>query len=49
VTFTYLHSQAILPGAKRFANLLPSYFQTITRSRVVWLNFPPAFVYRCQR
>jgi phospholipid N-methyltransferase len=48
-TFTYLHSRAILPGAKRFANLLPNYFRSVTRSRVVWLNFPPAFVYRCRR
>jgi len=48
-TFTYLHSHALLPGAKRFANLLPKYFRSVTRSRVVWLNFPPAFVYRCRR
>lgn len=49
VTFTYLHSQALLPGAKRFANLLPHYFKTVSKSNVVWLNFPPAFVYRCRR
>jgi phospholipid N-methyltransferase len=49
VTFTYVHSQAILPGAKRLSKLLPKYFQTVSKSPVVWLNFPPAFVYRCRR
>jgi len=47
-TFTYVHSQA-LSGSKRFASLLRDYFTTVTRSPVVWLNLPPAFVYRCRR
>ena len=47
-TFTYLHSLA-LSGSKRFASLLPDYFTTVTTSPVVWLNLPPAFVYRCRR
>jgi phosphatidylethanolamine/phosphatidyl-N-methylethanolamine N-methyltransferase len=48
VTFSYVHSQP-LPGARRFARLLPNYFRTVSKSPVVWLNFPPAFVYRCRR
>ena len=48
VTFSYLHSQ-LLTGSKRFVKLLPDYFRTISKSPVVWLNLPPAFVYRCRR
>jgi phospholipid N-methyltransferase len=49
VTFTYVHSRA-LAGAKRFfGSLLPSYFEAVSKSPVVWLNIPPAFVYRCRR
>lgn len=47
-TFTYVHSQAFA-GAKRFASLLPDYFEIVSKSPVVWLNLPPAFVYRCRR
>ena len=49
VTFTYVHSQALLAGAKRFSRLLPGYFHAVSKSPVVWLNIPPAFVYRCRR
>jgi phospholipid N-methyltransferase len=48
VTFAYVHGLA-LPPAKRFAGLLPSYFTSVSKSPVVWLNVPPAFVYRCRR
>jgi phospholipid N-methyltransferase len=48
VTFSYLHSLA-LTGSRRFANRLPEYFKTVSKSPVVWLNLPPAFVYRCRR
>ncbi len=48
VTFAYVHGLALSPG-KRFARLLPRYFAKVSRSRIVWLNIPPAFVYRCQR
>jgi phosphatidylethanolamine/phosphatidyl-N-methylethanolamine N-methyltransferase len=48
VTFAYVHSLA-LAGARRFAGLLPDYFKTVAKSPVVWLNVPPAFVYRCRR
>jgi phosphatidylethanolamine/phosphatidyl-N-methylethanolamine N-methyltransferase len=49
VTLTYLHSDALLPGAKRFATLLRNYFKSVSKSPVVWLNFPPAFAYDCRR
>jgi len=46
-TFSYVHSLA-LTGSRRFADRLPRYFKTVSKSPVVWLNVPPAFVYRCQ-
>ena len=48
VTFAYVHGVA-LPAGKKFANLLPIYFTSVSKSPVVWLNLPPAFVYRCRR
>jgi phospholipid N-methyltransferase len=48
VTFAYLHGLP-LPPARRFAGLLPNYFKRVSKSPVVWLNAPPAFVYRCVR
>lgn len=48
VTFAYVHGLA-LPAARRFADLLPDYFSSVSKSPVVWLNVPPAFVYRCRR
>jgi phospholipid N-methyltransferase len=39
----------LLPAAHRFRKLLDNYFDTITSSRTVWRNLPPAFVYRCTR
>jgi phosphatidylethanolamine/phosphatidyl-N-methylethanolamine N-methyltransferase len=48
VTFAYLHGLA-LARAKKFSRLLPNYFTSVSKSPVVWLNLPPAFVYRCRR
>lgn len=48
VTFGYLQSLA-LPAARRLAVLLPTYFTTVTKSRIVWRNVPPALVYCCRR
>lgn len=48
VTFGYVHA-LVLPPAKRFASLLDRYFTDISKSPTVWLNVPPAFVYRCRR
>jgi phospholipid N-methyltransferase len=46
-TFSYVHSLA-LTNSRRFAKRLPKYFKTVSKSPVVWLNLPPAFVYRCR-
>jgi phosphatidylethanolamine/phosphatidyl-N-methylethanolamine N-methyltransferase len=48
VTFAYLHGLP-LPAGRRFANRLPEYFREVGRSRTVWMNLPPALVYRCRR
>jgi phospholipid N-methyltransferase len=48
VTFAYLHGLA-LTRARKFSTLLPNYFTNVSKSPVVWLNVPPAFVYRCRR
>ena len=48
VTFAYLQG-LLLPPGRRFAALLPNYFTHVSRSRTVWLNLPPAFVYQCRR
>ena len=47
-TFAYLQGM-LLPAAKRFSELLEGRFATVQRSRIVWKNLPPAFVYRCVR
>ena len=48
VTFSYVHSQ-MLAGSRRFTKLLPNYFKSTSYSPIVWLNVPPAFVFRCRR
>ncbi len=47
-TFAYL-SGMVLPAAHRFRKKLKGYFGEVHASRTVWLNFPPAFIYRCRR
>jgi hypothetical protein len=47
VTFAYLQG-LILPAAQRFRKLLKQYFSEVSTSRTVWLNVPPAFIYRCR-
>ncbi|GAA3577140.1 methyltransferase domain-containing protein [Amycolatopsis ultiminotia] len=44
-TFAYVHT-AWTPPARRFARLLRSRFAVVERTRVVWQNLPPAYVYR---
>jgi phosphatidylethanolamine/phosphatidyl-N-methylethanolamine N-methyltransferase len=48
VTFAYVHG-VWLPAGKRFEKLLPTYFSAVSKSPIVWMNLPPAFVYRCRR
>ncbi len=48
ITFAYLQG-VLLPAARRFHVLLKDRFSEVSRSRVIWTNVPPAFVYRCRR
>jgi len=48
VTFAYLQG-LMLPAGVRFKNTLRDYFREVSRSKIVWNNLPPAFVYRCRR
>lgn len=48
VTFAYLQG-LLLRSGKRFQQKLKANFSRVTRSRVVWWNLPPAFVYRCEK
>ncbi len=47
-TFAYLQGLA-LPAGRRFARHLQQHFTVVEKSRTVWRNLPPAFVYRCIR
>lgn len=47
-TFAYLQG-TLLPAGRRFQRLLRQSFVSVKRSRVVWRNLPPAFVYQCRR
>ncbi|MBX3421221.1 MAG: methyltransferase domain-containing protein [Pirellulaceae bacterium] len=44
-TFAYLQGLG-LPAGIRFSKLLKKNFTTVTKSRTVWRNLPPALVYR---
>lgn len=48
VTFAYLQGLA-LPAGRRFKTKLHELFSSVEYSATVWLNLPPAFVYRCRR
>ena len=48
VTFAYLQG-LLLPAGQRFRRKLRRYFSQVSTSQTVWLNLPPAFVYRCRR
>jgi phospholipid N-methyltransferase len=48
VTFAYLQG-LLLQAGRRFHNTLRQMFADVTSSPTVWLNIPPAFVYRCRR
>ena len=48
VTFAYLQGM-MLPAGQNFRKKLSNYFSHVSQSPVAWLNFPPAFVYRCRK
>lgn len=47
-TFAYWQG-VVLPAGMRFSRRLHQTFSSVERSRTVWRNLPPAFVYRCVR
>ncbi len=48
VTFSYI-SGALLPAGRHYNRLLPSTFASVSRSRIIWHNLPPAFIYACRK
>lgn len=48
VTFAYLQG-LLLPSGRAFSRLLKKNFSSVKKTRTVWNNFPPAFVYICQK
>lgn len=47
-TFAYVPA-AYFPPGRRFRALLRERFARVETTSIVWRNFPPAFVYRCQK
>jgi phospholipid N-methyltransferase len=47
-TFAYVHA-AWFPTARKFHRWLRSRFFEVKKTRIVWRNLPPAFVYRCEK
>jgi len=47
-TFAYIPA-AHFPSGRRFRALLEASFPRVATTRVVYWNFPPAFVYRCEK
>lgn len=48
LTYGY-HSGLLLKSGREFAKALPKYFSSVKRTKPIWLNMPPAFVYVCTR
>ena len=48
LTFSYSAS-LVMPSARRFRSRLREKFASVERSKTVWSNFPPAFVYRAEK
>ncbi|MGM9999392.1 MAG: class I SAM-dependent methyltransferase [Candidatus Bruticola sp.] len=48
VTFAYLQG-LLLPAGRRFAQKIKNKFSEVKKSRVIWGNLPPAFVYICTK
>ena len=48
VAFGYAHASRF-PTSLRFRKQLLANFKHVERTRIVWRNLPPAFIYRCWR
>lgn len=47
IAFGYVHA-SLMPAHRHFRQRLLHHFDEVARSRIIWNNVPPAFVYRCQ-
>ncbi|MFQ5685606.1 MAG: class I SAM-dependent methyltransferase [Candidatus Scalindua sp.] len=48
LTFAYLQG-LLLPAGMRFKQKLSTRFNSVTKTKPIWLNFPPAFVYCAEK
>ena len=48
LTFAYIHGLSIPAGIK-FRELLNKKFKDVKKTKVIWNNLPPAFVYYCKK
>lgn len=48
LTMAYIQGD-LMPSGLRFKRLLEETFTTVEKTRVVWRNLPPAFVYHCRK
>ncbi len=48
ITFSYSVSMMV-PNARRFRSILRNKFTSVVKSKTVWSNFPPAFVYSAEK
>lgn len=48
LTFSYIQG-ILLPNGNNFKRLLESKFRTVKKTKIVWWNLPPAFVYHCKK
>lgn len=48
LTFSYVHA-LYLPAGKKFRLMLEDIFSSVRKTRTVWNNVPPAFVYHCRK
>ena len=48
LTFSYVQSP-FLPKGRKFKKLLEDKFKVTIKTKTVWLNLPPAFVYICRK
>lgn len=47
ITYAYI-SGALFPSFKAFRENISERFQEVQTSKIIWRNFPPAFVYQCR-
>jgi len=48
LTFAYIQG-LLLPSGRAFKQLVNSKFKIVKKTKVVWWNLPPAFVYYCKK